>query len=317
MSDSTNNGTIKQRILNSPDKLIGECKNGLAALWRTILRDLDINEEKWNSLMNIYLTDPINGFDDETKSLGDKRGNLTKALCYDRMQMLIFNRALRFLQTQRATLIFTLYPENEKDFPISTYSINVLYGKNESIQKIDSLNEDKIARRPTKRRFVNTYQKHTVDISAKKYTGDYSLDEWLNDPDKMSSSATGPLSKLWRRIISDRGINKPMWKTLTTKYQRKVAPDCDIVNGKESKAQLKALSKQRSNIKGNVTDELQRPAFTIDVFMKGMVFLEVKEIDITIRLKRANHDRLTTHSVYRWKPINDLDKIMRKYKKNK
>lgn len=296
------NETIKQRILNSPNKLIEECENSLASLWRIILQDLNIDEDRWESLMNNYLTDPLNGFDDETSTLGDKRGNLNKALCYTDMQMLIFNRALRFLQTERVTLIFTLYPNDPEDFPTSTYDINIFYGKNEVIQKERVLEEGSATPVVGRKRFVSAFQKQSVDVNIKRQSDTYTIEQWLDDPKKMTSSATGPLSKIWRRILADRRINLSIWKTLIVKYQRKIAPDCFILTGKETPTELKIKSKRKSNVKGNIIDQLRGSSFTIDVFMKAMVFLEVKTVDITIRLKRVNCNRITSHTLEGWNP---------------
>ena len=305
--------TIKQKILNSPNRLIDQCKNSLATLWRQILYDLDIDELKWNTFMNMFLSDPINAIDCDPRVLGDKRGNLTKSLCYDRMQMLVFSRALRFLKTERVTLVFVLYPEDESTFPVTSYDINIFYGENKNLQRAETQVEDKKAKPFFKRRFVGEAKKAKTDINLKKYLSVVDLDQWLKDPNKMVSKATGPLSKVYRRALADRGMTKSIWKTLLVKYQRKVAPSCDIITGKETKEQLAAKTKKRANIRGNVSDELRRDAFTIDVFMKGMVFLEIKKLDIIIRLKRENHDRITEHKVIGWDPLTDLENIIRKY----
>ena len=302
--------TKRQRILNSPTRLVEEAENCLAALWRIILKDLNITEEKWNLLMNIYLTDPVNGFNTETRVLGDKRGNLNKALCGTKVQMLIFNRALRFLQTERAILTFTIHSIDSKKYPPATYNINILYGKESRAQLESALKEDIVSVKAPlkKRRFMNSYREQTLDVITKKYSGEYALDQWLEDPNKKISSATGPLSKIWRKILSDRSVDKSMWKSLTTKYQRLMAPECDIIRGNETHEELKAKSKKKSNIKGNITDELQRPSFTIDVFMKGMVFIDIERVDISIRLKRLNSDRLTTHELKDWDPKVTVNK---------
>ena len=295
--------TKRKRILMAPDKLQEECTNSLAKLWRIILSDLQIDESSWKELINLYLTDPINGFEDDKSALTDNSGNLNSALCYTNMQMMIFIRALRFLQVTMATYEFTLHFATQAS---QSYSITIYYGQNNELMPKSVLEEDTHSNAiEHKRRFI-AKTKNTALDTLNKIKKEIDLEALLSDPNKKVNKATGMLSKVWRRILSKNEITLDRWKTLSTRYLHKIIPETfEAIDGETHKEKV-ARYKKRSNVKVNVKDELIRPAFTINVFMKGMVFIEVESIDISIRIKRLNSDRLTTHTLLGWNPIDDF-----------
>lgn len=295
--------TKRKRILMARDKLQEECTNSLAKLWRIILSDLQIEESNWKELINLYLTDPINGFENDKSALTDNSGNLNSALCYTNMQMMIFIRALRFLQVTMATYEFTLHFESQ---PSQSYSITIHYGENNALTPASVLEEDKqSAVVGHKRRFISKTKNTAID-TLNKIKKETDLEALLSDPNKKVNKATGMLSKVWRRILSKNEITIDRWKSFSTKYLHKIIPETFEAKEGETHKEKMARYKKRSNVKVNVKDELIRSAFTINVFMKGMVFIDVESIDISIRIKRLNNDRLTTHALLGWNPIDDF-----------
>ncbi len=298
--------TKRKRILMARDKLQEECTNSLARLWRIILSDLQIEESNWKSLMNLYLTDPINGFEDNKAVLADKSGNLNSALCYNDMQMMIFIRALRFLQVTMATYEFTLHFKEQKS---QSYSITIYYGDNGDQMPLSVLEEDNNCDKiEYKRKFVSKAKSNALD-SVNKLKKETDLESLLSDPNKKVAKATGMLSKIWRRILSKNEVNIDRWKAYSNQYLHKIIPHTFIAKENETDEEKKARNKKRSNVKVNVKDELIRPAFTINVFMKGMVFIEVQSIDINLRIKRLNNDRISSHTLLGWNPMDDFVKL--------
>jgi hypothetical protein len=88
----------KREILSEKDKGVGTARNALARLFRQILRDLDIDPNRWHRLMVRYLMDPRNKIPANGKDKSSARGNLNKELRRDRMTWKVFNdKAIPFL----------------------------------------------------------------------------------------------------------------------------------------------------------------------------------------------------------------------------
>lgn len=99
-------GYDDQDMLNSDDKRVAEARGVLSKLWRQLLMVLDIDGWKWDRLMRIYLTDPRNGIQNNSRDRSSARGNLNKELKRDDMTWRVFLKALNFLDPIR--VVFTV-----------------------------------------------------------------------------------------------------------------------------------------------------------------------------------------------------------------
>lgn len=97
-----------KEILNRPDKGVQGAQNVLTRLWRTILLELNIGNERFNGLMSTYLRDPNNGIKDDPNARANNRGNLVKELGGDRMTFQVFEKGLRVLGVKQFKLIIQI-----------------------------------------------------------------------------------------------------------------------------------------------------------------------------------------------------------------
>lgn len=89
------------------------------------------------------------------------------------------------------------------------------------------------------------------------------------------------LASLLRTILMDIGITPMQFDRLLERY---------IVN-----AQMPYNVKEVSNQRGNLKKELLKSAMTWKVFIKGLVFLNIKRFNLTVTLHHANGS-VTSHS---------------------
>lgn len=93
----------------------------------------------------------------------------------------------------------------------------------------------------------------------------------------------GVLSRLWRNMLDDLGINKSgKFDQLLNAYLR------DGRNG------IPNNRKDITSARGNLVKELTKTQMTWKVFMKAMKFLQLTEIELTITATHAN-GRKTVH----------------------
>lgn len=81
----------------------------LAGLFRTILADLGVSIVGFNSLMEDYIKDPINGVSNNPKEHTIARGNLNKELFKDKMTWRVFCKSLRVMQMARVRFVIEAY----------------------------------------------------------------------------------------------------------------------------------------------------------------------------------------------------------------
>lgn len=108
----------------------------------------------------------------------------------------------------------------------------------------------------------------------------------LNLPDRgitRTHGANGVLSRLFRIMWRDLGIDIPRGNSLMTNYIM------DPRNG------IPRNKKDQAVQRGNLTKEFIKEQMTWKVFLKGMRFLQLKKIKFTVEATHWN-DRITIHS---------------------
>ena len=113
-----NNLTLKKKAnkgLRAVDKDIqsGGADSILAMLFRKISQDNDINPIKFNSLMELYLSDRRNGIPQNTKDRASARGNFRKELLKPNMSWKVFCKGLRFLNIRSFDITLDVKDEND------------------------------------------------------------------------------------------------------------------------------------------------------------------------------------------------------------
>lgn len=95
-----------------------------------------------------------------------------------------------------------------------------------------------------------------------------------------TGSTDSILASLFRTILFDLGITPNRFNSLLERY---------IIT-----ANIPKNIKEISSLRGNLKKELLKTTMTWKVFIKGLVFLSVKKIDISIRLHHSNN-KITEH----------------------
>jgi hypothetical protein len=103
----------------NPAEMLTEITSGgtdsiLASLFRTIATSYSISTAQWNKWMDDYLTDPSNGFKQNTTDLSTARGNLNKELFKNNMTWRKFCMCMRFIQIVRFDICVRAYHSNGK-----------------------------------------------------------------------------------------------------------------------------------------------------------------------------------------------------------
>lgn len=110
----------------------------------------------------------------------------------------------------------------------------------------------------------------------------------LADPEKqihMTYGSHGALAKFWRRMLMDLGINGFRFSVLMDRYLRD--PNNHVPNNKSD----------RTSNRGNFNKEFSHPQMSWKVFCKGMKFLLIESMEITIKAK--HHDgKITEHHLF-------------------
>lgn len=102
--------------LSKKDKGASEVRTVLARLTRTILRDLNIGPQRFNTLMKGYLANPINGIPQNTKDRSSAQGNLTKALLREQVTWKTIEKLLILLRTTGFRLSVDLKRHGETEW---------------------------------------------------------------------------------------------------------------------------------------------------------------------------------------------------------
>jgi hypothetical protein len=108
----------------------------------------------------------------------------------------------------------------------------------------------------------------------------------LNRSDKGAASTSGSggvLSRLWRQMLKDLGINIQRWNDNMYTFIN------DPRNG------YPANKRDQQSARGNLTKEFSRPTMTLKVFMKALRFLGAKDVTIAIEVNYHNGKR-SVHS---------------------
>lgn len=102
-----------------------------------------------------------------------------------------------------------------------------------------------------------------------------------------SSEPTGPrgiLAALFRRILSQIGMNGMRWSALMNDYLR------DPQNG------IPDNSRDQTSSRGNLMKELAKDTMTWLVFLKALRFLQAIEVEFIVRIRWKVTKRVTEHS---------------------
>lgn len=102
------------------------------------------------------------------------------------------------------------------------------------------------------------------------------------DSDIRTGSPSSVLAALFRGILFDLGISPQRFGILLDNYIRRTRP---------------SNIKEAASLRGNLKKELTKPTMSFKVFVKGLVFLNVRRFDISIRL--YHFDGTTTEHMRR------------------
>lgn len=105
-------------ILDAHDKLVYQTTNPLSRLMRTILAEMDIDSQQFNSLLNIYVKKETRDIPRTEKS--SFKTNLVAALSSSKLQVLNFERFLKLLGpvTVKFTVTLEWRDGTKKDFDV-------------------------------------------------------------------------------------------------------------------------------------------------------------------------------------------------------
>ena len=105
---NTGLGAMSQKIVS------GGADSILARLFRKIIHDNGVTPERFNSLMELYLSDRRNSIPQNTKDRASARGNFRKELLKNNMSWKVFCKGLRFLNVKRFDLAVDIEQPNGK-----------------------------------------------------------------------------------------------------------------------------------------------------------------------------------------------------------
>lgn len=114
----------------------------------------------------------------------------------------------------------------------------------------------------------------------------------INHPNKKAEEATGLLSKMYRKILSDIGMNSSMWNKLMLKY----------LDNPQNRVPRSARG--RSSVRGNLNKELAKEDMTWANFEKGLRFLNPIRCEFSVKLHFGN-GRKTDHTFIIGEDVDD------------
>lgn len=110
------------------------------------------------------------------------------------------------------------------------------------------------------------------------------LNRVLGSTDKEVQKARGVLSRVFRKIMADVGVNTETWPRYMKHYLQ------------DPKNRIAQNSKDISSARGNLVKELLRPEMSWKVFMKGLRFLGPKRVKLNIECEWWN-GKTTVHEI--------------------
>lgn len=114
------------------------------------------------------------------------------------------------------------------------------------------------------------------------------MGQLLASPDKgvnRTTGVNGVLSRLFRIMLLDNGVNPMRWGVLMHSFIN------DVRNG------IPNNKRDQTSIRGNITKEFARPQMTWKVFVKACRFLHIVHLKITIEATHAGKPNATIHTV--------------------
>lgn len=84
----------------------------LSKMFFTIMRNMNINETRWNHLMTNYILDKANCIPNNSKDQSSARGNLSKELLKKKQTWKVFCKALRFLNISKFEFVIRAHHPN-------------------------------------------------------------------------------------------------------------------------------------------------------------------------------------------------------------
>mgnify|MGYP003594290000 FL=1 len=92
-------------VVYDSDKQVGNARNALAKLFRTILLERRISHQNVDHYLQRYLNDPNNHISKNSKDRSSERGNLLKQLGKDTITWKIFIKGLKLLRPRHIKII--------------------------------------------------------------------------------------------------------------------------------------------------------------------------------------------------------------------
>lgn len=94
-------------ILSDKEKGARTARNVLTLAFRNMLKDLNIDNEKFNILLEVYLRDTTrDGFSNNQTKLANDRGNLKKEVEKDEYSIKVFLKLMRLLRLRNFSISF-------------------------------------------------------------------------------------------------------------------------------------------------------------------------------------------------------------------
>jgi len=109
------------------------------------------------------------------------------------------------------------------------------------------------------------------------------LNKILQSPNKQVHKATGVLSRLFRQILFDIGVDPLTWDKLMLRYLN------DPTNGIPSNDNSK-----RSSARGNLNKALGKPTMSWKMFITALRFLKPESVEFELKLTWKNK-KTTVH----------------------
>lgn len=227
---------------------------------------------KYPYLNSSAVTDPVK-VRHTYRGVGGSLAQLFRTIQYDlgisgpRMEVLIsefiINEKRNLPDNRVARFLVRGNIRRELERPSMTFKVFVKMLKIIGVKRMDfGVELDFGADKPT--------QNHSVHVDL-KYHSSKSLDE---DDDKQTVNAV--MSSLWNHIKDNQGYNAEQFDQLLT----------DFISTERKKIKDKRIAKLFT--KGNVKRELEKPAMTFKVFMKGLRVISVRRVKVFVDIERSH-----------------------------
>lgn len=163
---------------------INRARGALTALFRKILLDLNIQQKRWERLMEKYLNEPSRNIPKSGRKRSSERGNLNKQLARDPMTSKNFIKGLKFLCCKHAQFEVKLTIDGK----VTTHGIDILTeGKENEAESM-------------------LFKKILLDLEIGPKEWDKLMEDYLNDP-------INEVPKYGKKRSGDKGgLNKQLTK---------------------------------------------------------------------------------------------------------